>query len=185
MNEAAPDTPDYARLLAGQFAPRRPRRLRRRAATAVSARPSPGAWRCRREGRGRRAASEARRKHWPTPAGGRPRRRRRGRWTRTQRPSIAPPSMRSPRASARSTSSSTASACSARSALADVTEAAFDEVRALNLKAAMFLAQAVARHQVAARAAAPAGRCTCCRCARSSACAAAATRPTAPPRARW
>lgn len=33
--------------------------------------------------------------------------------------------------------------------LADVTEAAFDEVVQVNLKAAMFLAQAVARHQVA------------------------------------
>jgi NAD(P)-dependent dehydrogenase (short-subunit alcohol dehydrogenase family) len=35
-------------------------------------------------------------------------------------------------------------------ALLDVTEAAFDEVYTVNLKAAMFLAQAVARHQVAA-----------------------------------
>ena len=34
--------------------------------------------------------------------------------------------------------------------LPDVTEAAFDEVYRVNLKAAMFLAQAVARHQVAA-----------------------------------
>jgi NAD(P)-dependent dehydrogenase (short-subunit alcohol dehydrogenase family) len=34
--------------------------------------------------------------------------------------------------------------------LADVTEAAFDEVVQVNLKAAMFLAQAAARHQVAA-----------------------------------
>ena len=37
--------------------------------------------------------------------------------------------------------------------LADVTEAAFDEVVQVNLKAAMFLAQAAARHQVAAVAA--------------------------------
>jgi gluconate 5-dehydrogenase len=35
--------------------------------------------------------------------------------------------------------------------LAEVTEAAFDEVYAVNLKAAMFLAQAVARRQVAAK----------------------------------
>jgi len=34
--------------------------------------------------------------------------------------------------------------------LADVTEAAFDEIVQVNLKAAMFLSQAVARHQVAA-----------------------------------
>src|SRR4029079_18352247 len=37
--------------------------------------------------------------------------------------------------------------------LADVTEAAFDEVVQVNLKAAMFLAQAAARHQVGAVAA--------------------------------
>ncbi len=43
--------------------------------------------------------------------------------------------------------------------LADVTEAAFDEVVQVNLKAAMFLAQAAARHQVAgALAGRPAGR---------------------------
>jgi NAD(P)-dependent dehydrogenase (short-subunit alcohol dehydrogenase family) len=43
--------------------------------------------------------------------------------------------------------------------LADVTEAAFDEVVQVNLKAAMFLAQAAARHQVAAaRAGRAAGR---------------------------
>jgi gluconate 5-dehydrogenase len=35
--------------------------------------------------------------------------------------------------------------------LAEVTEEAFDEVYAVNLKAAMFLGQAVARHQVAAK----------------------------------
>src|SRR5207237_6353149 len=43
--------------------------------------------------------------------------------------------------------------------LADVSEAAFDEVVQVNLKAAMFLAQAAARHQVAAVAAGrPPGR---------------------------
>jgi gluconate 5-dehydrogenase len=43
--------------------------------------------------------------------------------------------------------------------LADVTEAAFDEVVQVNLKAAMFLAQAAARHQAAAAAAGrPPGR---------------------------
>ena len=70
---------------------------------------------------------------------------------------------------------------------AEVTEAAFDEVVQVNLKAAMFLSQAAARHQIAGAApAAPArARCTCSRCARSSACATAATRRTARPRARW
>ena len=62
--------------------------------------------------------------------------------------------------------------------LADVTEEAFDEVVQVNLKAAMFLAQAAARHQSAAGA--RGRRCTCCRCARSSGCATAAIRRTAP-----
>ena len=66
--------------------------------------------------------------------------------------------------------------------LLDVTEEAYDEVYEVNLKAAMFLGQAVARHQVAARTAAG-GTCICCRCGRSSACAIAATPPTAAPRA--
>ena len=61
------------------------------------------------------------------------------------------------RASAASTSWSTASASSARSALLDVTEDAFDEVVQVNLKAAMFLGQAVARHQIAGAAAGRAG----------------------------
>ena len=70
---------------------------------------------------------------------------------------------------------------------AEVSEEAFDEVVQVNLKAAMFLSQAAARHQVAAVAAGRpqrAARCTCSRCAPSSACATAATRPTARPRAR-
>ena len=54
--------------------------------------------------------------------------------------------------------------------LADVSEEAFDEVVQVNLKAAMFLAQAAARHQVepCRPAARRRARCTCCRCARSS-----------------
>ena len=63
-----------------------------------------------------------------------PRRRRRGRRALRQR----------------STCSSTASASSARSATPTVSEAAFDEVVQVNLKAAMFMSQAAARHQVAA-----------------------------------
>lgn len=43
--------------------------------------------------------------------------------------------------------------------LADVSEAAFDEIVQVNLKAAMFLAQAVARHQVASVAAGRAAGC--------------------------
>ena len=58
--------------------------------------------------------------------------------------------MRSPRISATSTCWSTASACSASSAWPRSAKRAFDEVLQVNLKAAMFLAQAAARHQVAA-----------------------------------
>ena len=71
---------------------------------------------------------------------------------------------------------------------AEVSEAAFDEVVQVNLKAAMFLSQAAARapgRRRARRPRAAAARCTCFRCARSSACATAAIRPTARPRARW
>jgi gluconate 5-dehydrogenase len=66
--------------------------------------------------------------------------------------------------------------------IAEVTEATFDEIYRVNLRSAMFLAQAA--RATRSRAAAAASRCTCCRCARSSACAATATRRTAPPRAR-
>ena len=56
--------------------------------------------------------------------------------------------------------------------------------RAVNLRAAMFLAQAASHWQVAAvrPGARRAARSMCCRCARSSACATAAIRPTARPR---
>ena len=69
-------------------------------------------------------------------------------------------------------------------ALLEVTEEAFDEVYAVNLKSAMFLGQAVARQQVA-RAGVADARSTCCRFARSSAFAVAATRRTWRPRAAW
>ena len=58
--------------------------------------------------------------------------------------------MRWPRISAGSTCWSTAWACSASSGSLTVSEEAFDELLQVNLKAAMFLAQAAARHQVAA-----------------------------------
>ena len=65
--------------------------------------------------------------------------------------------------------------------LLEVREASFDRVYAVNLKSAMFLAQA-ARSARSRRA--PAGaRSTSSRCARNSPCAARATRPTARPRA--
>ena len=64
--------------------------------------------------------------------------------------------------------------------LLEVREASFDRVYAVNLKSAMFLAQAAAKRQVAAGAGA---RSTSSRCARSWPCAARATRPTAPRRA--
>ena len=67
--------------------------------------------------------------------------------------------------------------------LADVSEEKFDEIYRVNVKAAMFVAQACARHQVAAGAAAR--RCICFQYGRNWRCADAATRRTARPRARW
>jgi gluconate 5-dehydrogenase len=81
-----------------------------------------------------------------------------------------------------STYSSTASARKS-SSRSQGTESAFDQVVAINLKAAMFLAQAVARHQIAA------GRggkqLHLLWCVRTSVCAIAATLHTAVQRVRW
>ncbi len=70
-------------------------------------------------------------------------------WTRIRCRRCRRPSTRWPRSGAASTSWSTASACSASRPLLEVTEEAFDEVLQVNLKAAMFLAQAAAKKQIA------------------------------------
>ena len=65
----------------------------------------------------------------------------------------------------------------------DVTEEAFDEVYEINLKASMFLAQAVARQQIEAGPGAI--RFTCFLYVRSSVCEIVVTPPIARPKEVW
>ncbi len=153
MSDAAPARPDYARLLAGGFD------LRGRVAFVPGGYGGIGeaiAWGLahgRRPGRGRRPERRQGRGAGRAAAGAPATRRSAWPWTRTPPTRSAPPSMRSPHRFGALDLLVNCIGIQREERLAEVTEAAFDEVVQVNLKAAMFLAQAAARHQVAAVAA--------------------------------
>ena len=120
------------------------------AATAASARRSPGGWRWPAPGSRSPAGAPPRPRRWPRACRRPATTRSAWPWTPTPPTRSAARSTRSPPASARLDLLVNCIGIQREERLADVSEAAFDEVVQVNLKAAMFLAQAAARHQVAA-----------------------------------